>query len=146
MIEIFLGGTCNNSNWRDILIPMLKVNFFNPIVDDWNEEAQQLEIDKRQSCDIILYVITPKMKGVYSIAEIIDDSNKRPLKTIFCVLTNDDDLEFEEFQIKSLEQVKNMAKTNGAIILNSLEEIAEYVNNQTKLVEAIDIWKKYNKI
>lgn len=33
---------------------------------------------------------TPKMTGTYSIAEVIDDSNKRPDKTVFCILEFDD--------------------------------------------------------
>ena len=36
------------------------------------------EIKQRAECDFCLYVITPKMTGVYSIAEVVDDSNKRP--------------------------------------------------------------------
>jgi len=37
MKRVFLGGTCNNSKWRDVLIPRLKIDYFNPVVDDWNE-------------------------------------------------------------------------------------------------------------
>lgn len=43
MISVFLGETCNQSTWRDELLTMLdqdKVKAFNPVVDDWNEEAQ----------------------------------------------------------------------------------------------------------
>lgn len=35
-MEIFLGGTCNNSKWRDKLIPMIFCEYFNPVVDNWN--------------------------------------------------------------------------------------------------------------
>jgi len=34
MKKIFLGGTCNNSTWREQLIPMLQINYFNPVVDN----------------------------------------------------------------------------------------------------------------
>lgn len=37
--RVFLGGTCNGSMWRDKLIKDLKCDFFNPVVDDWTEEA-----------------------------------------------------------------------------------------------------------
>lgn len=143
--EVFLGGTCNNSNWRNELIPLLNIDYFNPVVDDWTEEAQQLEKEKRETCDYVLYVITPKMKGVYSIAESVQDSNIRPEKTIFCVLTEDEDDKFDDFQIKSLDQVKEMVRSNGAKVFDTLEEIAEYLNNETTLVESISIWKKYNE-
>ena len=41
--KVFLGGTCNKSKWRDELIDLLKIDYFNPVVDDWNEEAQKEE-------------------------------------------------------------------------------------------------------
>ena len=41
-MKVFLGGTCNNSIWRDVLIPLLTdngINYFNPVVDDWTEDC-----------------------------------------------------------------------------------------------------------
>lgn len=126
--RVFLGGTCNESTWRDDLIPMLDIEYFNPVVKDWNEKAQKEEIKERETCDYCLYVITPKMTGVYSIAEVADDSNKRPKKTIFCFLEKDGDKEFEKFQIKSMNQVSAMIVKNGGQAFNSLKEIADFVN------------------
>lgn len=129
MKKVFLGGTWGSSKWRDELIAKLtNVNYFNPIVDDWNEEAQQRERFERENDDYVLYVITPKMEGVYSIAEVIDDSNKRPEKTLFCVLYEDGNSTFNENQKKSLEQVKTMVERNGGKTFNSLIEIACYLN------------------
>lgn len=31
-MKVFLGGTYNGSNWREKLIPNLKIDYFNPIV------------------------------------------------------------------------------------------------------------------
>ena len=132
--KVFLGGTCNNSSWREDLIPMLKINYFNPVVDDWNEECMKEEIRQRQICDFCLYVITPKMAGVYSIAEVVDDSNKRPSKTILCVLVEDyqDDsiIRFSEAQMKSLNQVGEMVKRNGGQYFTLLTEVAEFLNSK----------------
>ena len=122
--KVFLGGTCNNSTWRDKLISLLKIDYFNPVVDDWTPECQDEEIRQRELCDYCLYTITPKMTGVYSIAEVVDDSNKRPEKTILCVLDEDNESSFSETQIKSLKQVKEMVKNNGANVFDSLEDIA----------------------
>lgn len=129
MKKVFLGGTCNNSLWRDELIKKLKINYFNPVVKDWTPECQEEELRQRESCDFCLYVITPRMTGVFAIAEIADDSNKRPEKTIFCFLKEDTDATpFSEVQIKSLTQVGKMVKANGGQVLNSLEEVADYLN------------------
>lgn len=128
-MKVFLGGTCNESTWRDKLISMLSIEYFNPVVDDWTPECIEEEIKQRQECDYCLYVITPKMTGVYSIAEVVDDSNKRPQKTVFCILESDGDLMFTKGQMKSLNQVGKMVKENGGAWLNDLESVAEYLNN-----------------
>ena len=146
--KVFLGGTCNNSTWRDKLISLLKIDYFNPVVDDWTSECQDEEIRQRESCDYCLYTITPKMTGVYSIAEVVDDSNKRPEKTILCVLDKDNESSFSETQIKSLKQVKEMVKNNGANVFDSLEDIASFLNktNKNDLIENYIIKKiKNNK-
>ena len=83
-MKVFLGGTCNGSKWREELIPKLTIDYFDPVVEDWTPECQQEEIRQREICDIVLHVITPKMKGAYAIAEAVDDSNKRPDRTAFC--------------------------------------------------------------
>ena len=138
--KVFLGGTCADSKWRDKLIPKLEIDYFNPVVDDWTPECMEEEVRQREKCDYVLYVITPNMEGVYSIAEVVDDSNKRPGKTVFCFLKKDkkgvevghsydiEDTEFTKGQIKSLEQVEKMVEENGAKVCKNLAEVAKYLN------------------
>ena len=128
MTKVFLGGTCNESTWRDELIPLLNIEYFNPVVEDWTPECQAEELRQRETCDYCLYVITPLMTGTYSIAEVVDDSNKRPEKTLFCVLDDHDGVSFNKAASKSLEQVKNLVSKNGATVLPGLESIAAYLN------------------
>lgn len=133
MKTIFLGGTCNNSDWREKLVPLLNIRYFNPVVKDWTPECQTRELEARAKSDYVLYVITPFMTGVYAIAEAVDDSNKRPDKTLFCVLESDGEYYmrkvFDGHSLKSLKAVKKMVDNNGAKVFNSLEEIAQYVNS-----------------
>lgn len=131
-MKVFLGGTCCESTWRERLKPLLKIEWFDPVVKDWTPECQEEERLQRKHCDFCLYVITPKMTGVYSIAEVTDDSNKRPEKTVFCFLKEDDEKAFEKFQIKSLTAVGKMVADNGGKVFESLEQIAEFLNNETK--------------
>lgn len=145
-IKVFLGGTCegcypesewNNEeldfskDWRKKLVAMLNldlVEYFNPVVNNWNDEAQQKEIEYRKNCDICLYAITNEIKGVYSIAEIIDDSNKRPDKTIFCNLYgNIDDINVQ--MIKSLDATAEMVIRNNGLVMRDLKNVAIYINN-----------------
>ena len=145
MKKVFLGGTCNESTWRDRLIKMLEIDYFNPVVDDWTEECYQEELRQREICDYCLYVITPRMTGVYSIAEVVDDSNKRPEKTIFCLLEYDlSDYKmkiedgkkvrryvemFDVSQLKSLDKVGVMVEKNGGKYFRELRDVAEFLNN-----------------
>lgn len=130
--NVFLGGTCNGSTWRDKIIPKLTIDYFNPVVEDWNEEAYNNELKHRKEDDFLLYVITPKMTGVYAIAELIDDSNKCPERVIVCILREDDDSRFDDIQWKSLSKVIVMASKNGAITLGGLEEVITYLNAHGK--------------
>lgn len=129
MKKVFLGGTCNGSLWRNKLIPLLKIDYFNPVVENWTSECQEREIYEREHCDYCLYVITPKMTGVYSIAEVVDDSNKRPEKTLFCFLDTDDDIVLTKHQLKSLIQTRTMVQKNGGKVFVGLEYIAEFLNS-----------------
>lgn len=136
MKRVFLGGTCNESKWREELISKLDLNrveYFNPVVEDWTEECMEIEKQERQKCDFCLYTITPKMIGVYSIAEVVDDSNKRPKKTILCILDSDETEKFTKAQLKSLKQVEQMVRDNGGITFNNLDELADYLNNSSKI-------------
>jgi nucleoside 2-deoxyribosyltransferase-like protein len=128
MKKVFLGGTCNGSTWRDILIKDLQIDYFKPCAEQWTSAMMKEEIKQRSECDFCLYVITPKMTGVYSIAEVVDDSNKQPHKTIFCYLIDDEDQKFSPDQIKSLDQTGRMIKENGATFLTTLTATADYLN------------------
>lgn len=127
-MKVFLGGTCSGYKWRNELIPMLKCDYYNPIVKNWSEEDRLREVRERETADYVLYVITSGIKGVYSIAEVVDDSNKRPEKTIFCVLDKD-----MNFQMKhSLEAVKKLVATNGATVCTDLIEVAHFLEAEDK--------------
>lgn len=130
MKKVFLGGTSNGSLWRDDVIKKLKINYYNPVGEHWTPEMMKEELQQRKECDFCLYVITPKMEGVFSIAEVVDDSNKRPAKTIFCFLNEDEEKTFSDVQIKSLQQVAKMIKENGATVFKTLDEVTKFLNHQ----------------
>lgn len=59
---VFLGGTCGNNQWRKPFIIELVANgvdpkcLFNPVVDNWNEAAQDNE-EKVKKKLLIYYFI-----------------------------------------------------------------------------------------
>ena len=63
--NVFLGGTCAESTWREQLMPMLdkfNITYFNPVVDDWTEECQVIENWHKENDDYNLFVITKEMQ------------------------------------------------------------------------------------
>ena len=112
MSKIFLGGTCNNNTWRNQIEKLVQVAMFNPVVDDWTEECQAIEMDEKENkCDIHLYVITSQMIGVFSIAEVIDSVHNKTKKTLLHVIPDG----FDKGQLKSLQAVVNLVKLRGGI-------------------------------
>lgn len=69
MKRIFLGGTCNESTWRESLISKLdskKLSWFNPVVDDWTEDDMKKELEERASCDLCLYDYTKNERCIFN--------------------------------------------------------------------------------
>lgn len=136
MLKINLGGTCGDSNWRDILIPMLKdeIQYINPVVENgtwiYNETIKKEKRTKMQECDYLLYVITPEQKGFSAIASAVDYSNKVPEKVVFCVLNEWYDKKFEGHQLESINSVNDIIKDNGGKIFKNLEQVANFLNAQ----------------
>lgn len=136
MSKVFLGGTCNDTDWRSRIKPLLKIEYFDPVITDreWTEQDRLNEIAERARSDFVLYVFTPKMTGLYSIAELIDDSNKRPHATIVYVQEHDTSEEGKRIVFipsakNSMIAVSALAKLNGAKVFGSLEDVAAYLNS-----------------
>ena len=138
MPKVALMGTCNLSSWRDKLIPLLKpeCEYFNPVIIDrpWTEDDRLNEIKQRSEASVVLYVLTPYMSGLYSIAELVDDSNKRPTSTVLFIQRTDVNasgktIKFTVNADKSMNAIETLVLNNGAYVCKSLEEVADYLNN-----------------
>jgi hypothetical protein len=128
MVTVFLGGTCNDTVWRKELIALLKCDYFNPVVEDWTPDCIEEEYKQKKLADFQLYVITPEASGCFSIAELIDASNKYPYKTI-CALLGDWSSYEDSRRFKSFNECLNIAEDNGATRCYSLVEIADFLNS-----------------
>lgn len=139
MNRIFLGGTCADTTWRDELIEGLKrynCEWFNPVVKDWTPECQAIEEDeKNNKCNVHLYVITPEMQGVYSIAEIINSCWQAQVygtkvdTVVFCVMGYWDEKQIKSFHA-TLQLCQNIAPERFAgAIINNVVEILDILND-----------------
>ena len=125
--KVFLGGTCNESTWRDELIPHLDVDYFNPVVEDWTPECQEVERQEKAKSAVHLYVITSAMTGVFSIAEAVESAMTDGVRTVFAVVPDG----FDKAQCKSLEAVCGIINRNkGAALWGlSMREVAECIED-----------------
>lgn len=110
------------------MIPRLKVDFFNPVVTEWDEKAYQKELYEREHCDFCLFVITPLMEGYYGLAEVIDDSYKKTDRTIFCYLHREGEYAFSPQQIQGLQHAAMVVKQNGGLVFDTLQQVIDYLN------------------
>jgi len=127
MNKIFLGGTCNNSTWRSQIEKLVQTPMFNPVVDDWNEKCQEIEMDEKENkCNIHLFVITSEMTGVFSIAEVMDSVHNKNKLTLLHVMPDG----FNKVKLKSLEAVVNLVKLRGgkAYLNKDLNKTVEILN------------------
>lgn len=76
MPEVFLGGSCNPTTWRHkISIPILKKNeitFFNPQVDEWNENLIDAENHAKETANILFFVIDGETRAIASMLEVTE--------------------------------------------------------------------------
>lgn len=136
MKKVFLGGTCNESTWRDELMPLLEdegIEYFNPVVEDWTPECQEEEYRQKEICDIHLFLITKKMKGVFSIAEAVASCQDKSKITLFGFA--DFDGEFDTTEKTSLDATGRLiAKLGGNYFadLTSINDLAARISTIVK--------------
>lgn len=152
--DVFLGGTTNNSNWRDTFIDILtsmgsKLVCFNPVVANWNDQAIRVEKMIKEQAKHHVYVITPKMKGIYSIAEAVESVFDRSHKTYLYILLKDEEDLFSTDEndpiMKSFAATGEIIRSHGGIfgIGSDLHPLVNYIINYEKNSVAIrtDAWQ-----
>lgn len=140
LFRVFMGGTCQGFDWRKVLEKRMddceNVELFNPVVDNWTCERIRIENEYKNSCEICLFIITPYMEGIYSIAEVVDLSNKKPKGLIFAYIDHfEDDKEVRDFTNKmkhSLDVTAELISKNGAVVFTSLDDVETYIRDFIK--------------
>lgn len=129
MKKVYLGGDDIESEWRERLIPLLQIDYYDPTVDSWTTEGQAESRREQEECDFSLFVVTPKMQCIYTIAEVVHSSIARQSEsTILCVLDGDDDRKFGASQVVAFAAVGRLIDRYGTKVFNSLEKVAEHLN------------------
>jgi hypothetical protein len=127
---VFLGGTCNESTWRNKLIEGLKMSYFNPVVQDWKEDDKEKENQIKDSADFNLFVFTPKHTGYFSFVEASLLAVKSSSRTILCVLQDDDGVAFEEDLSRSIKAICEELAKEGIKVFDNLDDVRSFLNGK----------------
>ena len=72
--DVFLGGTCGTTTWRDkVALPLLDlagISYFNPQVKDWSPEMMYAETHAKKNCKVLFFGINNETRGVGSMIEV----------------------------------------------------------------------------
>lgn len=123
---VFLGGTCAGEDYRRQIIPLLEIDYFNPVVDDWNQEAVEIENQAKQRCAYELYVFTPEQIGMYGYIEaVVSAFHRRPQEVVVVFRVGD----ASDAYLRSVEASKKLLREKTeAYVADSLEEAATFLN------------------
>lgn len=123
---VFLGGTCAGEDYRRQMIPMLEIDYFNPVVDDWNQDSIEIENQAKQRCAYELYVFTPEQTGMYGFMEaVVSAFHRRPQEVVIVFLVGN----VPDHYLRSVEASKKLLREKTeAYIADSLQEAAAFLN------------------
>lgn len=142
--DVYLGGTCIKSpflwDWRTDFIRMLDdtVHYYDPFVRKW--ENNWSDVNKTEDNDIkrseskyCVFVFTSDIIGVYSVTQAVEDSIKRPNGTVLVAFV-DYRKKFDENEhfIRSMKSALDLCKANGAIVCESIQDMANIINGACK--------------
>ncbi len=133
MTRVYLGGTFNGSEWRTQVTSSLKIDYYSPIIEDGDEDVDDVHFEERKMCDYFLYVFTPKMIGAYALSQITNDLYKRPQRTMFCFLPEEQDQRLTATQIKDLELLGQKVESQGGLWCHTLDDAIKFLNTTKKL-------------
>lgn len=127
---VYLGGTCGGSTWRQALIPRFSQRYFDPVVEDWTPECQKEEEEQKKLASVILYGITSKQKGFYSLVEMAVSTLKHPDKTIVIGFYDHDGPFSEESKSSNKAIADLLGKEPNVKVFTSIVATVIYLNSR----------------
>lgn len=133
-----LFGTCANSTWRESVVqPILEqegVAYFNPVVKDWNDEAQRNEVKNAAEDAVIIMAITGETTAIASMAELgwqVYLASKNNQKVVVFIDDMPNDVKDETGASLRINKVRSLIRryaekaVNDVVLVNSLEDAAK---------------------
>lgn len=153
--EIFLGGSCNPTTWRqDEAIPLLKnlgISFYNPQVAHWCHELIEQEHQAKQTAHVLFYVIDNRTRNVVGIIEAANfaGSNRKLVLVVNPYNGPGDSINGESISDqeywdlrKSLDLLKDLMKKRG---IPTFDTIPTAVTCAAEILCERDVTGRVNK-
>lgn len=122
-MKVYIGGIGEESNWRKEF----------QLLNESNEiEFIEGDSEKKLESDFLLYVVTPKMKDVGAIINVVNDSNAQNVETLFCTIYEEDGEKFTDHQEKSLVATGKMVELNGGRWFTTLKAAINHIVGSIK--------------
>ncbi len=86
---------------------------------------------EKSNCDVLLYAITPELKGAKHIVDLVNDSNHSTSKTVVCTLLDAGEGAFNDHQKKSLIATGKMVQVNGGTWLESEAALIDFLTKKS---------------
>lgn len=146
---VFLGGTCGKNDWRLDFIKQLvtlgvnKDCLFNPVVDDWNDEAQQNEERVKREADYLFFYIGDSYTGeglsAYSMVEATMALYESEYETLATTVIVFDISGFTGAPLKSLNQTAKVLRTRfpDSPIFDTIQEAIDWFVERLVNVEDV---------
>lgn len=131
-----LFGTVE-SGWRAILEDKLECAIFNPVVANWDKEAQAQEELVKKTASALVFCITPKQTGFYSFVELTGAAIRTPERVFICFLNDDEGTTWPEKQQASIDATKTyLTNECGITVYETLDALAEAINAEVEPISA----------
>jgi hypothetical protein len=151
---IGLFGTCGSSKWRDNFVSLYTefgVNYFNPLVEDWDPSLAEIEAYHLMNDEIILFPVTDETYGVGSLSEIgfsILTSLKRDVNkhVVIYIAPKVDESKLASVDKQALKDSNNARvlvaahlRANPMANVHIVDSLAEMLNVSTMLYAALEM-------
>lgn len=129
--DVYLGGTCANSDWREkFAVPVFEehgLTYYNPYLNKWTTRYIAREAAMKDRCHVLLYVITNDSRGISSMLEAAYYYGLG-CKVILCVMKIESDHINDEILSETAKKDYNRARTyleeitKGGSLFNNVED------------------------
>ncbi|MGH1366612.1 MAG: hypothetical protein ACRBF0_23835 [Calditrichia bacterium] len=124
---VFVAGRGDYGNWRSTIKRLLTDNVVIAESSGRGLVNAQHDAFEKEHADAIVFVITPSALSTFDLANAVNESNKRPEKTIVCFLSAGNEWMHDPRRYAELSEIRAILESNGARCLNSLSELADII-------------------